>query len=101
MSRKKAPYKLVKRIKSKGWPVSSHKYRKAHKEADKRERKRFGKRRFKEVEAIAKKIPKGELAGKHTKTGKVIISKRVPEKYRSQIAYHERTEHRLMTKRGK
>jgi hypothetical protein len=92
-------YKLVTRIKRKGWPTTSKKWRKAHNEANKHERKRFGKRAFKAVQKIVERMPPDELLGTHTKTGKIRISSRVPKKYRPQIAAHERFEHRLM--RGK
>lgn len=92
-------YKLVKRIKRKGWPTTSSKWRKSHQEANRSERKRFGKRAFKAVQKVVKRMPATELLGTHTKKGKIRVSARVPKKYRPQIAYHERVEHRLMTKK--
>ena len=91
-------YKIVPKIKRKGWPTSSKKWKKAHSEANKYERKRFGKRAFKAVQKIVESMPQDELLGTHTKTGKIRISKRVPKKYRPQIAAHERFEHRIMKK---
>ena len=93
------PYKLVKRIERMGWPTSSKKWAKSHREANKSERKRFGKRAFKAVQKIVGKMPKNELLGTHTKGGKIRISSRVPKKHRAQIEYHERVEHRLMTRK--
>ena len=92
-------FKTVKRIIRRGWPTSSKKWAKSHREANKRERKRFGKRAFAAVQKIVEKMPKRELLGTHTKKGKIRVSARVPKKYRAQIAYHERVEHKLMTRK--
>jgi hypothetical protein len=54
----------------------------------------------KTAKAINKiKVPKTELLGSHTRSGKIIISKRVPKKLRGAIAHHEKVEHRLMVKK--
>lgn len=97
----KMAYKLVKKIKRAGWPTTSKKWRSAHSKANLAEKKRFGKKAFAKVQAIVKKMPKDELLGTHTKKGLIRISKRVPKPYRPQIAYHEKVEHRIMTKRKK
>lgn len=95
-------YKLVPKIKRKGYPTSSKKYKQAHKLADKAELKKYGKKKWDAVERIAERLPAGELAGKHTKRGKIIVSKKVPKKYRGQVAYHEQVEHVIMKrKKGK
>jgi hypothetical protein len=60
------------------------------------EKKKFGAKAFAAVQRVAKKLPKDELLGSHTKSGKIKVSKRVPKAYRAQIAYHERVESRLM-----
>lgn len=92
-------YKLVKRIKRKCWPTTSKRWRKSHDEANRQEKKRFGKKAFAKVQAIVRKMPKNELLGTHTKKGNIRISSRVPKAYRGQVAYHERVEHRLMTRK--
>ena len=97
----KSPYKLVKRIIRKGWPTTSKKWKKAHRQANKAELKRFGKQAFKAVQRVVTRMPANELLGSHTKKGKVRISKRVPARYREQVAFHERVEHRIMTRRKK
>jgi hypothetical protein len=100
-------YKLVNRIKSTGWPVrtKSGKIRKgwkrSHMSANAAEKKKFGDKAFAAVQRVAKRLPKDELLGSHTKAGKIKVSKVVPKHLRSQIAFHERVEHRLMTKRKK
>lgn len=96
-------YTLVKRIKRSGWPVFtksgkvSKKWEKAHPAANKAVLKAMGSKVAKAVNKI--KVPKTELLGSHTKSGKIIISKRVPKKLRGAIVYHEKVEHRLMTKK--
>lgn len=93
-------YKLVKRIKRKGWPVFtksgkvSKKWKKSHPAANRAVLKAMGSKVAKAVNKI--KVPKNELLGSHTKGGKIIISKRVPKKLRGAIVYHEKVEHRLM-----
>lgn len=96
-------YTLVKRIKRSGWPVKtksgkiSKKWKKSHPAANRAVLKKFGSKTAKAVNKI--KVPKTELLGSHTKKGKILISKRVPKKLRGAIAYHEKVEHRLMTKK--
>lgn len=92
-------YKIVKRIIRKGWPTTSKAWRKSHHEANKKEKARFGKKAFAKVQRIIDKMPKNELLGSHTKTGKIRISSRVPEENRAQIEYHERIEHQLMMRK--
>lgn len=95
-------YKIVSRIKSEGYPVSSPDYPRSHEEAQKYERQKYGKRRFKALEMIIKeRIPKGELAGSHTKEGEILVSKKIPEEYHNQIVHHERFEHRFMERKRK
>ena len=103
----KKKYTLRKKVYDKGWPVHtksgkvSKKWRKAHPAANVAARKKFGSRTAKAIAKIVKKTPKGELLGKHTKRGKIIISSRVPKKLRAAIRFHESVEHKLMTKRHK
>jgi len=92
-------YKLVKKIKREGWPTASKKWKRSHVAANKATLKAMGSKVAKRVNKI--KVPKTELLGSHTKSGKIIISKRVPKTLRGAIAYHERVEHRLMTKKKK
>lgn len=96
--------KIVKRIKKAGWPVYtksgkliSKKWKKAHEAANRAALKKFGSKTAKAVNKI--KIPNNELLGSHTRGGKIIISKRVPKKLRPAIAYHERVENKIMTKK--
>lgn len=95
-------YTVRKRIKDTGWPVHtksghiSKKWERAHPAANKAARQKYGSKVAKEISRIVKKTPKGELLGKHTRSGKVIISSRVPAKLRPAIAHHERVESKLM-----
>lgn len=92
-------YALVDLIKRSGYPTTSKAYRKAHKEANRQEKQRFGVGAFKAINRIALKLPKGELLGSHTNGGKIKVSSKVPRKYRKEIEYHERIEHRAMNKK--
>ncbi len=95
--------RVVKNIKRAGWPVFtksghiSQKWKKAHPAANKAAREKFGSNVAKAINRI--KVPSNELLGSHTRRGKITVSKRVPKKLRKAIAYHEKVEHRLMTKK--
>ena len=90
-------YTLVPLITTKGYPTTSKKYPNAHRKANEAEKKRFGVRRFKALtKIIQKRTPIGELAGSHTKTGKIRISKKIPKEYRAEIKFHELKEHKFM-----
>lgn len=97
--------KVVKRIKKKGWPVYtasgkvSKKWKKAHPAANRAVLKAMGGKVAKAVNKI--KVPTNELLGSHTKGGKILVSSRVPKRLRGAISYHEKVEHRLMTKKHK
>lgn len=92
-------------IKKAGWPVYtrsgkvSKRWEKAHPAANRATLKKYGPKVAKAVNKI--KVPKDELLGSHTRTGKIKVSSRVPKKLRPAIKYHERIEHMIMTKKGK
>lgn len=81
-------------ISSNGYPVNSPDYPAAHKTADKRELSEYGKARWDKVERLAVNTPRGELMGTHN--GTISVSKKVPEKYRGQVLYHEKQEAEIM-----
>jgi len=84
-------------ISSKGYPVSSNNYPKAHKQADKHELKEYGRKRWDKVESVVQDIPDEELAGSHN--NKLIVSKKVPKELRGQVLYHEKKEKEIMDKK--
>jgi len=94
---------VFKRIKKAGWPVYtksgriSSKWKKAHPAANRAVLKAMGSKTAKAVNKI--KVPKNELLGSHTRGGKILVSSVVPKKLRKAIAFHERVEHKLMTKK--
>ncbi len=92
-------YKLVDSLNDKGFPRDKNDYLEAHKMANKKEKSAYGKRPFKQLERIDDKLSKHELAGKNLKTGKLEVSKRVPKKLRSEVAYHEEVENKILRKR--
>jgi hypothetical protein len=81
-------YKVVPKIKIKGYPVKSKNYKTAHDEADNAEKKKYPKQ-YKNMKKIDAKLPKGEYSGTHTRKGKIEISKKVPKKDRKTVALHE------------
>lgn len=49
-------YKLVKELKSKGWPTANKRYKEAHEIANKAEEKSYGKKSFKYMEKVDDKL---------------------------------------------
>jgi hypothetical protein len=86
MSRLK--YNVVDKILRKGYPTSSKLYPKAHAEADQKEKKRYPSG-YKKMKNIDSKLNQDELSGTHTRKGKITISRKVPSKYRQEVADHE------------
>lgn len=99
--------KISKKVSSKGYPVHtksgkiSKKWEKSHPMANIAVKKKYGSKKAKQISKLANKVPTGELLGKHTKRGKIIISKIVPKGLRLAIVEHEVVEHRLMTPKKK
>lgn len=91
------------RIYTTGYPVHnpdgsiSESWRKGHQYANKKQREKYP-RETKEINKLSRTFPKDELMGKHTKSGKIIISERVPKHLREAISYHEKVEHEYMEK---
>lgn len=82
--------KITNKISDKGYPTYNSCYKQAHKRANQKEIQQYGKRRFNKLNSIIKNlIPKGELAGKHTKQNIILISNKIPLKYRNQVKFHE------------
>lgn len=85
--------KISNKITNKGYPISNLCYKQSHRQANKLEIKHYGKRQFNKLNKIIETlIPKGELAGKHTKQNTIIISSKIPKKYRNQVKFHELVE---------
>lgn len=85
---------------SKGYPVTEKSFSKANSVADIKEKKKYPKG-YEKLKKLIKKIPKTEILGHQTKKGKVTVSKRVPKKLRSEVAFHEVVEHKEMNKKSK
>ena len=83
--------KLVSKLKRKGYPTSSSKYKEAHAEADKAEKKRYPKG-YQKLKKSEKHMGKTELMGKNTKSGKIEVEKKY-KRNAKEIAFHERKEH--------
>jgi hypothetical protein len=81
-------YKVVPKITKKGYPTSSSHYPTAHEKADKVEKAAYPKG-YKQMQKVDDKLGKRELAGTHTKSGKIEVSKKVPPKDRNEVALHE------------
>jgi len=92
----------VKKIVKKGWPTSSKHYPYAHRVSSKLEKKHVGSKKYKAFNKwIAKHIPKGQLAGKTTRSGRVEEVSAVPKRFRWELRFHEKTEYGLLTQRKK
>jgi hypothetical protein len=93
-------YHTEKYITDEGFPrhPDREEYEKAHRRADKAEKKAFPKG-YQEMKKVDDKLGKHELAGKNSKTGKVEVSEKVPKKLRAEVAMHEKTENKILRKK--
>ena len=82
-------YILKSKVIFKGNPYSTEKREKAKEYADKQELKKFGKRRCDIEEHFMRLLPKNEVWAKNTKIGNVIMSKKVPPKFRKETLFYE------------
>lgn len=94
----KAHFSLKEKIEDKGFPRNSPKYEPAHRKADEAERKAFPSG-YQKMKKIDENLPKDQLAGKNTKNGKLEVSKKVPEKFRKEVALHEKVESKALRKK--
>lgn len=92
--------KIVKKLNDKGFPTHNKKYREAHAEADNAEKKKYPKV-YKAMKKVDKKLGKHELSGKNLKSGKILISKKVPKKDRKDVILHEKTENKAIKRLSK
>ena len=81
-------YKVVGKIKKKGYPTASAHYKTAHERADKLEKKKYPKG-YAIMKRVDDRLKKNELAGSHTRSGKIEVSRKVPLRERREVAYHE------------
>jgi hypothetical protein len=91
-------YELRPRLKDKGFPTSSSRYKSAHEQADKAEKSAYPKG-YQQLKKIDAKLPKHELAGKNTRSGKIEVSSKVPSKLRPEVAFHEKTENKILRRK--
>jgi len=87
------------KLKDVGFPTHDKKYKSAHEEATKKEKSNFPRKDYNQLKHLDESMPKGELIGKNTKSGKVEVSKKVPRKLRDEVAYHEKVENKLLRKK--
>ena len=93
-------YKLEKKIVKKGFPTTAKGYQTSHEKADKVEKKADPKA-YKAMKKVDNKLGKNELAGKNLKSGKILISKKVPKKDRENVYLHEKVENKNLLKKKK
>lgn len=95
---------VVKQIKGTTWITRHAKlYKKTHKEANRREKKMFGSRKYHALNKAVNKLKSGHLAASISKDGRVKVSKEILNKFhakdrvrvKKQLEYHERQEKRL------
>lgn len=95
-------FKLAEKLTDKGFPTHPKKaYRTAHEEASKKEKMKFPRKDYDTLKKMDYNSPKGELLGKNTKKGKIEVSKKVPAKLRKEVAFHEKTENKILRSRKK
>lgn len=103
LSSQRISYTTRARIYTTGYPVHnpdgsiSVSWGKGHAYANRKQREKYP-RETKEINKLSRTFPKDELMGKHTKSGKIIISERIPKHLREAISYHEKVEHEYMEK---
>jgi len=96
---------IRKKVNDTGWPCHtksgkiSRKYEKAHSKANRSALSTFGSKKANAISTLVKQTPAGELLGKHTRSGKIIISSKVPKSLRAAIIHHEKVEHQIMTEK--
>lgn len=90
-------FKVVKSIKREGYPTSQKDYSEAHSEASNAEKKKYPKG-YQESKKIDKKVSKDTLIGTHSKSGKIEVSKIVPNKLRNEVAFHEKEEQKAQNR---
>ncbi len=109
-------YKIKKHIIERGYPIGSPKYEirhattypltdknflECHAEASKKEKKKFGTRKFHSLTRLIHSY-RNELLGDNSITGKIYISSIVPEYplwKRNEVAYHEQQEATCLKKK--
>lgn len=92
-------FQIKSQLTDSGFPTHSSRYKQAHRKANEAEEKKYGKKNFKELEKIDNKIGAHRLAGKNLESGKIEVSKKVPEKFRKEVAYHEKIESKNLKKK--
>lgn len=86
-------YHVEPTLSDKGFPVHPKKdYERAHRKANVAEKKEFGAKSYDYLKTFDRNLSKHELAGKNLKSGKIQVSKRVPQRLRKEVAFHESTE---------
>jgi len=90
---------LKKKLSARGYPLADKHYPTAHKEANTAEKRRFPKG-YEHLKKEVRKLHKGELMGKNTRSGKIEVESRY-RKDAKEIAYHERTEHKNLQRLDK
>lgn len=83
--------RVVKKIVSRGYPVSSNKYSESHAEADNAEREHHP-RAYRELKKIERHLRRNELLATHDRKGNILIEKKVPRRDRIDIILHEDVE---------
>jgi hypothetical protein len=91
--------KIVKKLSDKGYPTDNKHYPSAHEEASKVEKLKFSKG-YMRLKKIERHFPKDELLAKNTKKGKIEIERKF-SKYKKELSFHERTEHKNLTRMNK
>ena len=92
-------YRLVSDLHDTGFPTHNNLYSTAHAKANRAEKAKFGAAAFDAMMKVDAGLKKHELAGKNLKSGKIEVSKKVPKKYRAEVALHEEVENKALRKK--
>lgn len=90
--------KIIKKLTDKGFPTHDHNYHKAHRIANKVEKKDDPKE-YNLLKKKENKLGKHELMGKNLKSGRIEVEKKFskPKRLKNNIIIHEKTENKILT----
>jgi hypothetical protein len=92
-------YHLENNLSDSGFPTHDKKYNTAHEEATKKEKSKFPRKQYNKLKKMDRSVSTHELLGKNSQKGKIEVDAKVPKKLRSEVAFHERVENKILRKK--
>ena len=86
--------KIVNKLSDHGYPISSRHYKTAHREASEKEKEKYPSG-YEKLKNLEHKLGKHEMMATNKRSGKIEIEKKF-KKYKSELAYHEKEEHKKL-----